>query len=152
VVRISSVSGTVEHLTLRRTVLRDADGALHNIPNSEIKIVSNLTRDWTQTALHVGVSYLEDSDRVIALLKEVGAELRRDPAYQDVLVADPEVPGIDRVSPGEVDYLMLVRTRPGGQHAVTRELRRRNKSCFEQNHVRQSGPTAVYVANQPPAG
>ncbi len=75
VVKISGVSGTVEHLTLRRTVLRDGDGTLHNVPNSEIKVVSNLTRDWTQTALHVAVSYQENSDRVIALLKQVGAGL-----------------------------------------------------------------------------
>jgi small-conductance mechanosensitive channel len=151
VVKISGVSGTVEHLTLRRTVLRDGDGALHNIPNSEIKVVSNLTRDWTQTALHVTASYQEDSDRVIGLLKEVGAELRRDPEYQDILVADPEVPGIERIAPGEVDYLMLIKTRPGGQHAVTRELRRRIKACFERNQVQPAVPTSVYLMNQPPA-
>ena len=87
-IRISGVSGTVEQLTLRRTLLRDIDGTVHNIPNSEIKVVSNLTRDWTQTALHVAVSYHEDSDRIVALLQEVGAELRHDPEFQDRIVAD----------------------------------------------------------------
>jgi len=149
VVKISGVSGTVEQLTLRRTLLRDADGTQHSIPNSEIKVVSNLTRDWTQTALHVAVSYTEDSDRVIALLKEVGAELRKDPAYQEALVADIEVAGIERIAPGEVDYLVLVRTRPGSQFAVTRELRRLIKACFEKNGVQPAGASAVYVLNQP---
>ena len=53
VVKLGSVQGTVEKLTLRRTVLRDADGTLHTVPNSQITIVSNLTRDWTQLALHI---------------------------------------------------------------------------------------------------
>lgn len=149
VVKISGVTGTVENLTLRRTVLRDGDGSLHTIPNSEIKLVSNLTRDWSLTTLHVAVGYAEDSDRVIALLKEVGAELRNDPQFADVLAADPEVPGIERIGPGEVDYLMLIKTRPGGQYAVTRELRRRIKACFEKNHVQPAAPS--YVLNQPPA-
>ena len=113
VIKVSGVAGTVEYMTLRRTVLRDADGTLHTIPNSEIKLVSNMTRDWTQTALHIVVSYTEDSDRVLALLKEVGAEVRNDPLFREVLVADPEVPGIERIAPGEVDYLMLIKTKPG---------------------------------------
>ncbi len=148
VVRMAGVAGTVESMTLRRTTLRDADGALHNVPNSEIKIVSNLTRDWAQIVLHVSVDYKEDSDRVIALLKEVGAELRNDPEFADALVAEPDVPGIERVSPGEVDYLMLAKTKPGKQYPVMRELRRRIKICFEQNNVQPGGLGRVYVASQ----
>src|SRR5215475_6412610 len=56
-IKMSGVSGTVERMTLRRTVLRDAEGTLHTVPNSQISVVSNLTRDWTQTAVHVAVSY-----------------------------------------------------------------------------------------------
>ncbi len=152
VIRISGVSGTVEHLTLRRTVLRDADGTLHTVPNSQITLVSNMTRDWTQTSIHVAVNYQENTDRIISLLKEVGAELRGDPEWSEVLVADPEVPGIERVSPGEVDYLMLIKTRPGAQYAITRELRRRIKACFDKNHVQPAGPASMYVLNQPPVG
>lgn len=148
VVRVGSVAGTVETVTLRRTTLRDADGTLHFIPNSEIKIVSNLTRDWAQIILHVSVDYKEDSDRVIKLLKEVGSEIRNDPEFAGALVADPDVPGIDRVAPGEVDYLMLVKTKPGKQYGVSRELRRRIKLCFEKNNVRPGGAGRVYVVEQ----
>src|SRR5438874_2485375 len=112
VVRIAGVRGTVESMTLRRTVLRDADGALHSVPNSQINVVSNLTRDWAQVTLHVAVAYNEPSEKVISLLTEVGREARNDAALGEAIVADPEVPGIERVSGGEVDYLMLVKTRP----------------------------------------
>src|ERR1051326_6075372 len=103
-IRVSGVKGTVETMTLRRTVLRDQDGAVHIIPNSEIKIVSNLTRDWAQVTLHVAVAYSEPSDRVIQLLEEVGREVRNDPRFMEAIVADPQVPGIERVTAGEVDY------------------------------------------------
>ena len=73
-VQIAGVQGAVEAMTLRRTVLRDDSGALHTVPSSEIKVVSNLTRDWTQVPIHVSVAYGADSDRVIQLLNEVGEE------------------------------------------------------------------------------
>jgi small conductance mechanosensitive channel len=152
VVKISGVTGTVERMTLRRTVLRDAEGSLYTIPNSQIAVVSNLTRDWTQSSVHVAVSYQENSDRVIALLQEVSTELRNDPQYRDLLVADPQVPGIERISPGEVDYLLLIKTKPGAQYQVMRELRRRIKDCFEKNHVQPAGPVPIYVLNPPGGG
>lgn len=150
VVRIAGVSGTVEGMTLRRTTLRDVDGAMHIIPNSEIKIVSNLTRDWAQVSLHIAVDYKESSERIVQLLTEVGTELKNDPNFGDSLVSQPEVPGIDRIAPGEVDYLMLVKTKPGQQYAVSRELRRRIKECFEKNDVQPAGPGRVYVVDQVP--
>jgi small conductance mechanosensitive channel len=150
VVRIAGVSGTVEGMTLRRTTLRDVDGAMHIIPNSEIKIVSNLTRDWAQVSLHIAVDYKESSERIVQLLTEVGTELKNDPLFGDSLVAQPEVPGIDRIAPGEVDYLMLVRTKPGQQYAITRELRRRIKECFEKQNIQPAGPGRVYVVDQVP--
>lgn len=147
VVKVAGVQGTVESLTLRRTILRDVDGTLHTIPNSGISIVSNLTRDWTQLILHVGVDYKEDSDKVVGLLKEVGAELRNDDRFKHSIVADPEVPGIDKVSASEVDYLMLVKTVPGQQFAVSRELRRRIKECFMKNNIAPGGQNRFYVVS-----
>ena len=148
-IRIAGVQGTVEMMTLRRTVLRDDSGAQHTVPSSEIKVVSNLTRDWTQVQLHISVAYGADSDRVIGLLNEIGAEVSNDPNYADELVAKPEVPGIDKVSGGEVDYLMLVKTKPGAQFAVSREIRRRIKASFEKNKIEPGNPNRVYVMDAP---
>jgi small conductance mechanosensitive channel len=145
VVRIAGIQGTVEGMTLRKTLVRDDQGALSTIPNSEIKVVSNLTRDWAQVALHVSVAYSESSDRVIELLTQVGQELRNDSNFADALVSDPQVPGIDRVSGNEVEYLMLVKTRPGTQYAITRELRRRIKECFDKNKIQPGGPGRMFV-------
>src|SRR5216683_6342168 len=145
VVRIAGVKGTVEEMSLRRTVLRDDDGTLHMVPNSEIKIVSNTTRDWSQVSLRIAVAYSEPSDRVVNLLRQVAEEVRHDPAFADDIVADIQVPGIERVGNGEADYLVLVKTRPNRQYAVSRELRRRIKESFQKNNIQPGGPGRVYV-------
>ena len=151
-IRIAGVNGVVENVTLRRTVLRDADGTVHTVPSSEIKVVSNLTRDWTQLNLHVSVAYGADSERVIGLLKQAGEEMASDPTFADMIVASPEVAGIDKVSGSEVDYLMLVRTKPGAQHMVRREMRRRIKAIFEKNNIEPGDPSRVIVAGMQKSG
>lgn len=145
VIKIGAFQGSVEMLTLRRTVLRDADGSVHTIPNSTITAVTNMTRDWTLVSMRVAVDYKENSDRVIELLQQLGAELRSDERFRDAIVADPAVPGIDHVTGNEVDYLMLVKTRPGEQYAVSRELRRRIKDCFEKNQIQPGGQNRFFV-------
>ena len=147
-VRIAGVKGVVEAMSLRHTTLRDDDGTVHTVPNSQITIVSNMTRDWSQLALKVVVAYSEPSERIVKLLQEVGEEVRHDPNFADDIVGEIQVPGIDRVGNGEAEYLMLVKTRPNKQYAVSRELRRRIKECFHQQNVQTAGPGKVYVMDQ----
>lgn len=144
-IKIAGVQGVVEGMTLRRTTLRDADGTLHTVPSSQITVASNLTRDWTQVTMKVSASYKADSDRVIELLKEVAAEVAQDPKFSNKIVAEPDVPGIDRVNGDEVEYLLLLKTRPGAQHEISRELRRRIKLCFEKAAIEPGNPNRVYV-------
>lgn len=148
-VRVAGVKGTVEKMSLRQTVLRDEDGTIHIVPNSAIQIVSNTTRDWAQLPLRVVVAYSEPSDKIVKLLKEIGNEVRGDPDFEDDIVSDIDVPGIDRVGNGEVEYLMLIKTRPNKQYRVSRELRRKIKECFEKNNVQSPGPGRVFVVDQP---
>lgn len=148
-IKIAGVQGTVEEVTMRRTILRDSDGSVHTVPNGSIQIVTNLTRDWTQVSLHVAVDYGESSDRVMQVLQEVGQEFFNDAEFHQDLVAEPEVPGIERVTGQEVDYLMLVKVRPGKQLAVARELRRRIKACMEKNKIKAGTPGQIFVGQTP---
>jgi small conductance mechanosensitive channel len=148
-IRAAGVSGAVEEITMRRTILRDSDGTLHIVPNSSIQIVSNTTRDWSQVTLHVSADYSENSDRVVELLTEVAKEIYNDPAFKDDVVAEPQVPGIERVRGQEVDYLMLAKVRPGKQYNVARELRRRIKVCFEKNNIKAGAPVQIYTGQLP---
>lgn len=151
VVKIAGVQGTVESMSLRLTVLRDDTGAVHSVPNSAVQIISNMTRDWAQVALHVSVDYAENSDRVIQLLKQIGSDLQNDPQYGPALVGMPDVPGIERVSGSEVDYLFIAKVRPGQQYAIRRELRKRIKDCFEKNKIKAGAPNRMYVMETPPS-
>ena len=144
-VRAAGVKGVVEEMSLRRTVLRDDDGTLHMVPNSQITILSNMTRDWAQFPLKVTVAYSEPSDKIIRLLEQIGNEVRHDPAFAPDIVSDIRVPGIDRVGNGEAEYLMLVKTLPNKQWGVSRELRKRIKDCFVKNNVKPGTPGRVYV-------
>ena len=145
-IKIAGVQGVVENMTLRKTVLRDTDGTVHTVPSSDIQVVSNLTRDWTQVNLQVSVAYAVDSDKVIGLLKQVGDDLAHDPAFAKMLVATPEIAGVDKVSGNAVEYLMTVKTAPGSQYAVKRELQRRIKTAFEKNQIEPGDPSRVIVA------
>jgi moderate conductance mechanosensitive channel len=147
-IRIAGVKGTVEAMSLRHTVLRDDDGTVHIVPNSQISIVSNATRDWSQLAMRIVVAYSEPSDKIVKLLQAVGEEVRHDPGFSEDIVGDIQVPGIDRVGSGEAEYLMLVKTRPNKQYGVSRELRRRIKDSFHKNNVQTAGPGRVYVMDQ----
>lgn len=143
-VRLAGLKGTVEHMTLRRTVLRDDDGTVHMIPNSQITVVSNMTRDWAQLSLKITVAYEEPSEKIMDLLQRVGVDVRHDPKLEADVV-DVQVPGIDRVGNGEAEYLVLVKTRPNKQYALSREFRRRIKECFEKNNIKPGPPGRVYV-------
>lgn len=148
-IKASGVQGVVEEITMRRTVLRDGDGTVHIVPNGSIQIVSNMTRDWSQVALHVAVDYTENSDRVIQVLRDVAQNFYEDAEFHEDAVAAPEVPGIERVTGQEVDYLMLVKVRPGKQDAVARALRLRIKSAFEQNKIKAGSQVQVYIGQMP---
>lgn len=148
-IRIAGVKGTVEQMSLRRTVLRDDDGTVHVVPNSQILIVSNMTRDWAQVSLNVAVAYDEPSDKIVALLEQVGQDVRHDPTFAADIVSDPVVPGLEKVGGGEAEYLLLIKTLPNKQYAVRRELQRRVKETFTRNNVRTAGPGRVYVVDPP---
>lgn len=148
-IRVANVQGVVEAMTLRRTVLRADDGTQHTVPNSQITIVSNLTRDWAQLTMHVSVFYGADSDRVVQLLKEVANEVAADPRFAADIIGKPEVLGIEKISGAEVDYLLLMKTKPGAQYSISRELRSKIKVAFEKNHIEPGNPNRVYLMDAP---
>lgn len=134
-VKIASLTGTVEDLTLRLTTLRDGDGTLYLIPNSQIATVSNLSRDFAVASLSMTVDATADPDQVITILRETAMVVRNDPAFKDVAVSDPSVPGVDAISGRVVTYPVTIRVRINQKDAILRELRRRILQAFEANAI-----------------
>lgn len=135
VVRLGDISGAVEKITLRTTILRDSHGVVHIVPNGEITRISNMTKAWSRAVLDVSVAYHEDVDRVISVLRDIGAELRRDPAWCAILTEDPVVPGIEAFGDSGIVIRMIATTLPLKQWEVARELRRRIKIRFDQEGI-----------------
>ena len=144
-VRIGTVVGRVEHLTLRRTVIRDTQGAVVSIPNGEISQVANLSRDWGQVFIDVSIGLNGSSDAALAALDRVGSELRSDASWSPVLVDGPRVLGIEAFGPSGVVIRMQLRTIPGRQDDAARELRRRIQTRFEQDLIRWFGVQRVEI-------
>ncbi len=125
IVRIGDVVGRVEHLTLRRTVVRDPQGAVVTIPNSEISKVANLSRDWGQLFLDAIVAADQPLDEALNALEAVASEFRADPSWSPMLLDGPRVLGVESLTPNGTTVRLQVRTAPTRQDDVARELRRR---------------------------
>jgi small conductance mechanosensitive channel len=152
VIRLGDASGVVEKITLRTTVLRDAQGVVHIIPNGEITRVSNMTKAWSRAVLDIGVGYREDVDRVIAVLRDEGERFRVDPDYGALLLESPEVLGIENFAESAVVIRMVAKTLPMKQWEVARELRRRIKRRFDAESIEIPFPhiTFYWGEGQPP--
>ena len=124
-IQISDYTGRVEHLTLRRTVLRDTRGALVTIANGEIRSVSNLSRDWSQTFVDVALAPETPVEKALKALETAAAALRGDPAWSQALVDGPRVLGVQDFDRNASTIRLQVRTAPTRQDEVARELRRR---------------------------
>lgn len=140
VVEINGKTGLVEKMTLRVTAIRGGDGSLHYIPNGEITVVSNMTKDWSRVNIELRVNYDEDVDRVMDVATVVCAELAADEEYVDKLLGEPSVLGLDSIDDFSISIRILVKTKPSEQWSVARELRRRIKKRFDEEKIRMPRP------------
>jgi moderate conductance mechanosensitive channel len=135
VVKIGDVSGLVEHISLRSTVLRDLEGTVHFIPHGTITTVSNMTHGWSRALFDVGIDYKENVDRVMEVLLELGHEMRRDPVFGPLVLDDPEMLGVDQLADSSVIIKFFLKTRPLQQWTVKREMLRRIKKRFDELNI-----------------
>jgi small-conductance mechanosensitive channel len=124
-VKIAGLQGVVEDMTLRVTTLRDGDGTLNIIPNSQVATVQNLSRQYSVATLNLSVDSSANPDTVIAALKELANDVRNDPKFRDVVLADPDILGVDKIAGREVIYPVNMRVQANQKDGVLRELRRR---------------------------
>jgi small conductance mechanosensitive channel len=135
VVTIAGLSGLVEDLSLRRTVLRDRNGTVHTIPNGQIVTASNLTKDVSRINIDIPVAYHEDVDRVMAVINRVGLELAEDPNYRSSIMNAPRALYVDGLSDKGVIIKVLGDTKPLRQWEVAGEFRRRVKIAFDKEGI-----------------
>jgi len=132
---INGTGGLVERIKFRTTVLRDLGGVVHVFPNGTITTLSNLTNEWSAYVFEIGVAYKEDTDKVIAVMKQVGQEMLDDPDVGRHMLEEPEIFGVDKFADSSVVIKGRIRTRPIRQWAVGREYLRRIKQAFNREGI-----------------
>ncbi len=142
-VKLASLTGTVEDLTLRLTRLRDADGTLYIIPNSQIATVSNLSRDFAVAALSIVIDASADPDRVITLLQEIAKDVVAEEALKDAIMTDPTVNGIDNINGRALSYSVSARVQISQKDEVLRAFRTRIVDTFKREKI----PLGIDPAN-----
>jgi small-conductance mechanosensitive channel len=149
-VTIAGLEGEVEEVSPRRTVLREINGTMHVIPNSQIKFASNQTRDWARINLYITVAYKEDISHVYQVINMVCQELKDDPDFGTNLTTIPSAMRVSDLGAHGVDICIRGFTKPGEQWGLTGELRKRIKNRFDQEGIEIPWPhTKVYFGNTP---
>jgi small-conductance mechanosensitive channel len=151
VVRVADTTGIVEEINLRRTVLRDLDGIVHTVPNGEIRVASNYTKEWSRVNLNVPVAYGEDLDHVIQVINRVGNEMVEEPYWNEAILKAPQVLRVDAFEDSGIAIKILGDTKPLRQWEAMGELRKRIKKAFDEEGIEIPWPhTKVYFGSTTP--
>lgn len=150
-IQVGDMSGRVENLTLRRTVLRDARGALVTIANGEIRTVSNLSRDWSQAFVDISIAPEVSLEKTMQALETAAAGMRGDPSWSQALVDGPRILGVQSFDRSASTVRLQVRTAPTRQDEVSRELRRRIQIEFQRQSLPLSTVQRVELASASPS-
>lgn len=132
VIAVGNFSGLVENINLRITQLRDSEGRLITIPNSEIKAVANLSSQWSRADLAIPVAYQTDVNIAIELITQVALKMNQEPQWRVNILETPEVLGVDNFGDRGVIIRVWIKTKPLKQWDVSREFRRRLKVAFDK--------------------
>ncbi len=143
VVCINGTCGQVEDINLRRTVLRDLEGTVHYIPNGQVKIASNKTKEWGRIVLEVGVAYDTDLKKLIEVINKVGQELAEDPEWKEFILEPPKFDRVNNFGDSALIVRILGKTKPGKQWSATGELRKRLKEAFDKEGIEIPFPQRV---------
>jgi len=144
IIRVAGLAGTVETMTLRKTTVRDADGTLYVIPNSQITTVANQSADYSVATVNVSVDYSANPNEVMALLKEIAMSIRNSEEFRQVFTDDPQVLGVDAVKGSEVIIPVVFKTLATKQYGPVREFRRRVRLALEEHHLLPGNPYRVF--------
>jgi small conductance mechanosensitive channel len=147
IIAVGNWMGFVENLNLRITQLRDAEGRLITIPNSEIKTVANLSSRWSRADLNIPVAYNADIDQALKLIKNVGLEMDKDSQWQEHILETPQVLGVESFGDRGLMIRVWIKTQPLKQWEVAREFRRRLKIAFDQAGIAIPFPQQVIWLN-----
>ena len=135
IVNVGEASGVVEGVSLRTTRIRDVTGTLWHVPNGQIMRVGNMSQEWARALLDIGVAYGTDIDAASELILAIATDMAGEEDYREIFLDEPEIWGVENLGNDSVDIRLVIKTQPGQQWAIARELRRRIKNAFDAAEV-----------------
>ncbi|MCF8357744.1 MAG: mechanosensitive ion channel family protein [Prolixibacteraceae bacterium] len=142
---INGTGGLVEKIEMRTITLRDFSGVVHVFQNGKINSLSNMTKEWSAMVFDMGVAYKEDPDTVMAIMSEIGEQLRKDPKFGPRILEPIEVFGVNEFANSAVVIRARIKTKPIEQWEIGREYRKRLKKAFDQKGIEIPFPhTTIY--------
>lgn len=135
VVSIADVSGTVDEIRLRTTVLRDLEGSQHHVPNGQIRVASNLTAGFSRVVVDVPVAYDTDIDFAIAVISHEAESLAADPEWSGMFLEEPKNLGVNKLGDSAVDIRITLTTDTERRWVVKREFLKRIKIRLDQEGI-----------------
>jgi small conductance mechanosensitive channel len=151
VVDLGEAVGTVEAVSLRITRVRDVNGTVWYVRNGEIVRVGNQSQNWARTVLDISVAYDEDLAKVQRVLREVAHDLWEDDDFKGVVIEEPEVWGVEALTPDGVTVRVTLKTAPLEQWRVAREMRQRIKARFDYEKIEIPYPQRVIWQREGPS-
>ncbi|MBK7134046.1 MAG: mechanosensitive ion channel family protein [Bacteroidales bacterium] len=143
VININDTGGLVEDISLRMTTLRDLDGTVHHIPHGEIKIVSNLSKQFARVNINIGIAYNSNLEHVIEVINRTGIELAEDPLFKDSIISPPKFLRVDSFADSSIIVKILGDTKPLKQWEISGEFRKRMKIAFDREGIEIPFPQVV---------
>lgn len=144
-VTVAGLSGTVEYLSIRTVRLRAGDGSLHVVPFSSVSTVTNTNRGIGNASVKVSVAADSDVDNVFNAIQSVGADLRADANFKNLILADLDIWGIDQVDGSMISISGQIRTRAKGRWPVQREFNRRILQRFRERGIKFVNPNETRI-------
>jgi len=148
VVEISGKAGVIESINLRVTTLRDYSGSVHVIPNGQIAVLTNMTKEFSRAVIEIGVAYKENVDEVMQVMKDVAEDMAGDPEWSARINGPMEMAGLDSFGDSSVNIKARIETRPCEQWSVAREYRRRLKNVFDEKGIEIPFPHVTLYAGE----
>jgi moderate conductance mechanosensitive channel len=135
IIDVGDAAGVVEGVSLRTTRIRDVEGTLWHVPNGQIMRVGNQSQEWARALLDIGVAYGTDIDAASDLILAIATDMAHEPDFEEIFLGEPEIWGVENLGADSVDIRLVIKTQPGKQWAIARELRRRIKNAFDAAEV-----------------
>ncbi len=129
---MQEISGRVEDMSPRLTVLRDLDGKVHHVPNGSIAVATNISMEFAGINLDIGIDQKVKLETAIKLINDIGQSLAEDKEWQDKILEAPQFLRVDDFSDKSVIIKITGKTLPMEQWAVSGELRKRLKLSFDK--------------------